>query len=654
MLLIAETTRVLKANSVTKVGRDHSYKSDPSSVHISDLKVPKKYAAITVGSRESNDNSPSPLSIRFESICTTDANGKIFKLPSRDSDPIEQEFSDKEILLKINANKSDRIRLRLKWEEVTIMPFAKKILFGGDVQQSPFPEDLEALRQQEIDIRITADPFIATHYAAPTEHVDYNLQIAVLRGIPIVTAAWLEYLAKYPDNVDHWLHSIDSGLILRSSYTLPDSRRMTFMANACVVLCTDNINLKASSRLQKWLSLLGVELLILESSTTSSTVSLVKEIEQRFGSEQKIIPFNACSGDLRCRELFGLKFNNLDDLWRAVESADEQKLKFMSVEDLPHDELLIKEEPESLRPTQRRKRRKVTKVSDTDFFLFTPNTSSPAERANELRMDFQEDLQPQQQIEQESSITGSFSIRARSPVDQQSYRAQESSNQTESNNENEAHGNEIDDNIEERKEEVEKDTRTEEPPQKKPKLAKIIPQVSLVDAIISTKQEAVRNAKQEVTDDLDGKLSDLVIVEEVNLLVRREVTSAAVELVPAYRGRKNFKLFRKAGPKPNNFTRSFIELQDDTNEVLFADLQTTLPLENAGRIKKDFEKEMDSVRGYQPELSQLFVPEDEDAFSGDDDNSFKFLEPQPANNSWAEHTHDADDDDNFTFAFSRR
>lgn len=653
---------MLRANSSTDVGRDNRYKSDPECIHIGDLKVPKKYITITIAGSSLDDLRPTELSIRFDSICTTDVNGTVYKLPSRDAASVTHTFLEKELLLKVNANKSDRIKLQLTWVDVTVMAFSKKILFQGEIQHSPLPEALLALHSKGIDIRTTTDPFGATHYLTLSEHVDYPFQIAVLRGIPVVTSKWLEYLESSPDNVDRWLFNVDGALLLQDTkhdYVYPNSKRPELFAGCSVVLCTEDDALKQTTRLAKWLSIFQVNVLLLNSSQKIGTPTLVSEIETRFGNENNLIPFNSCANDLRCRELFGAHFNSADDLWRAVVAIDASKLRRFAVDKLPRT--TVKEEPESLRLTQRRKRRKVERVSDTDFFLFTPVSSSIPKPDDSLNPRDEDAI-----VEAESSAksaTKSPSITEAEPISEilTEPPAEVPEVPTETNIAAKDHDQA------ERREDIEEETKAQEPPQKKAKRQWIVPQVSLAEAILSTKQKAEEIVKLETTNlstqDLQQDLDKLVIVEEIDLKVQRKPHTDSMEVNPDFRGRKNFKAFRKNGPKPYNLTRTYLELQDDTNEIQFADLQGMHPPEEfAGKVRKDFENEMGSVKGYQPDMSQLFVAEDES--SDNDEIGFQFLQKAGPSvskrNSYKERAsvapplHEDDDDDDFAFAFSKR
>lgn len=587
--------------------------------------MPKKYITITLGESSVSDvETKTPLSIFFESICTTTVNGVVFKLPSRDADAIVQLFEE-DLLLKVNANKSDRIQIRTRWVPVNVMPFSKKLLFEGEVQESPIPKLLRQLHNDGIDLRIL-DPLLANFYLSMAHHVDFGMQISVLRGIPVVSTKWSTFLAEHPDNIEKWLFHVPSELMLpdtKNDYVFPNVSRPQLLAGASVIICHEGSVLKQANRLYSWVSCLGCTSVSFVCLDGPFSVDSIKDLEDLY-----VI---ACSNaEDKAKSVFTeLQLNTSQILWEAVVDVNRGLLHQFNRKSPRIDSL---QEPDSLRLTQRRKRRKVERVSDTDFFLFS-QVSSSNQVADSIRAIEEVETpvpltEPQTPVEVETADVQTVDVQT---VDVQTEDVQTA---------------EVNADAEARRESIDQDTKAEEPKTKKMKVNLkpsnwIVPQVSLADAIRSTKQQATESVKQELgtgPEDFGDKFDKLVIVEEVDLTRKNRIQ---VPTDNTYRGRKNFKAFRKNGPVTLNVTRTFIELQDDTSnsEILFDDSQTMpAPL-------MDFENEMDSVKGYQPQASQLlFVGEDSDAENGD----FSFL------TNPSKQIADSDDENDFAFTFSRR
>lgn len=157
-------------------------------------------------------------------------------------------------------------------------------------------------------------------------------------------------------------------------------------------------------------------------------------------------------------------------------------------------------------------------------------------------------------------------------------------------------------------------------------------------------------------------------MEEVDFAVPRK-TKAQANVDPRYKGRPNFKAFRRRNKAAHTVTRTFLELYEDDslNEIRFTDHGST-DFEAAERIEVDFAKEMNDVKGYQPKISQLFVDEASDTEIREeredadyDDNTFSFTTRGKSTDVLIDSagSHDYNDGgdgdgDDFKFAFSRR
>lgn len=608
---------MLRHNSQLKVGRSHEYKSDPACVYIGDLKVPKKYITIKLGKSSMDDENKTPLLIRFESICTTTVNDVVFKLALREAEPFTQSFDGEELLLKVNANKSDRIKLLIRWVPLKVIAFSKKIMFEGEVQDSPLPKRLQDLHLTGIDLRTCNDPVLATHYLTMADHIDYNLQIAVSRAIPVVSPKWLDCIAESPHNTEQWLYGVLSTLLLSetiNNYVFPNSARPLLLSGCAVTICHDGPLSKQARRLDSWANFLG-----------ASTSFLCTDGLDRSVFRSKLSPaptYILGANEETIRPLLEAnQFNTSVDLWSAVVGINIGLLHQFKGSHI--------QSQDSLQLNQRRKRRKVERVSDTGFFLFSQVPSS----LPQARID--EEVDPSLDIAVVEANEIIEEATKESPILEKQASLEVLSRRTS----------------------IEEDTKEEEPKSKKAKVEIpkpslwIVPQVSLADAIRSTKQQATDTVKEElgIGDSVEEALDKMVIVETFDLSIRKS-KAADIVVDSAYKGRKNFKSFRKAGPRTTNVTRTFIELETASiGDIHFAEPILPPPARASERVTLDFEKEMDGVKGYQPQSSQLFVDENSDNEDGNDAFSFS------TRTATRQELLDISDDENeFAFAFSRK
>lgn len=665
---VQETTRALGVNSVTKVGRHNDYKSDPNCIHIGDLKVPKKYISIIVGETSSTSDAKSPISIKFESICKTTVNGELYRLVSRDDSPFTKEFTDDELLLTVNAQKTSRVRLKIRWASLNVMPFAKKIEYNGEVRESPLPGLLREMHSNGIDIRTCNDPLLATHYLTLSDHADYALKIAVLRSIPVVSTAWTDFIQRTPDVVEKWLFDPGPEFFLPNSpnnYVYPQSSRTHLLSGKSVVLCYLE-HLKHLSRLEDWMKCLGCRKI--QFFNVNDSMSSFAKLFEASTSEDKYA-FSVNGDEFISQKQLKEDLNTSQDLWSSVISSDTLHLKILRKID-KLEAITAKEEESTPRFSQRRKRRKVERVSETDFFQFHSSGMLPATQTDSLNMI---------EVPEEIVTPSESKVESIKDVDERFDGNNGKNNQQAFEPAAQTHSIEVDNDPDTDKQELHSSNKIEtkndnfsgmvndERATKRLKTTEnsnwIVPQVSLAEAVRATKEETVKSAKQDaVVDKVDGELQKLVLVEEVDLIVLSRKNQVLEEDL-RYKGRPNFKAFKKRTTTTSNVTRTYLQLFDDNslNEMRFIGA-TNSNKHAPEKILQDFEQEMDKVKGYQPVVSQLFVDEVSDqSDTGDaeyDNTGFSFL---GRNKTADNHTNDddqyddeEDDRDDFTFAFSRK
>ncbi|GEQ72014.1 hypothetical protein JCM33374_g5700 [Metschnikowia sp. JCM 33374] len=697
--LLSASHRILRLNSSTRVGRNHDYKHDPTCVYIADLKVPKTYITINIGPHTGVSDQPTCLSARFESICTTDVNGRIYKLAKKEAEPFEKTFRGDDLLFKVNANKSDRIKIRIRWVPIVVLPFSKKISFDGVVQQSPLPETISKLIDLGIDLHTTENPLHATHYVSLTDVADYNLQIAVSRAVPVVSNKWCDFLASSPDDVDSWIFSIRPDLYLPDTKgfdILPNSLRPELLRDQIALILADDVHSKQAVRLKDWLHCLSASEVIVKS--ISEVRDSKAELEARFASNSIILFHIPGAGSDEVDKLFRTT-NTVDDLWSAVLSVNIAGLQLSKpgfLEVLVSEKRPLEEFKESVPLSQRRKRRRLERVEDTNFFSFTPLSSSRNQSDSNPQSGTGTVSPASQHFEQNSNHKDNH-LQSQTEEETRSALSESGvcvSNEDESNNlsvenqikiETETQSPVEDIILSEtedltplergQKQPLEKNALQSEisesvPPKKAHKSGiSIVPEVSLADAIKSTKQQADKSIEKELSIDesVEAQLGKLLVIEEFDL--KAPSRNAPEVTQNGYHNRKNFKNFRKKGPKQNNITRTFIELVDNGNAVYFND-ECPPPADKVNdRLKNDFAAEMEDVRGFQPEPSQLFVDEASGSDGEQTDESFSFSSKRNGQNTVSRNgAHDAiandrsdaepmsedDNEDDIRFTFSRK
>lgn len=651
---------------MTKVGRHNDYKYDPSCIHIGDLKVPKTYISIAVGETTVTSDVRSPLSITFESICKTTVNGVLYRLASREDAPFTKEFKEDILTLTVNAHKTNRIQLKIKWVPVNVMVFSKKIEYNGEIQMSPLPKLLEDMHSNGTDIRICGDPISASHYLTLSDHVDYAYQIAVLRAIPMVTTVWTDFIQQSPDEVDKWLFEPGPQFLLPNTpnnYAYPDHRRTLLLSEAAVLLCYLE-HLKHLSRLEAWVKCLGCTQI--RSFNMSGSTSLLSQMHDGLTSD-KLYAFSVNGNEHECQQLFKDDFNTSKDLWSSVISSSTLNLNPLKKK-TEVDEITLEEEESTPRFSQRRKRRKVQRVSETDFFQFShPSGSLSVEDTDSLPNEV-----PDRIFAPSTSDDGKQSDKIQDNyVEKDSELSSKDTSPAILDKVIEVDNNNV--------VSISNDVNTTEkfistndngPATKRMKTAEnskwIVPQMSLAEAIRTTKEESEKTAKMEsMVDKVDGDLQKLVLVEEVDLVVSKSKNIIS-EVDLRYSGRPNFKAFRKKTPTASNVTRTYLQLFDDNllNEIRFIGDNAKSNRGALERIVQDFQKEMENVKGFQPVVSQLFVDEvdsdENDSGDAEDErgSGFSFLtRTRTADTRLSadeKYSDDEDERDEFTFAFSRK
>lgn len=530
---------------------------------------------------------------------------------------------------------------------MNVVAFSKKMSFDDELMESPLPGDLKSLYDSGTDVRLVSDPLLASHYLTLIDLNDFNLRIALLRALPVVSESWLVAIREEPQKVEDWLLDIKDEYFYSKSnnnFVFPDTNRRSLLSGINCFICHGAVS-KQVGRLQEWIRCLGCEPTLLDVDDQENVEATLRDATAPFVFHVE--------NDEKVNFLIE-RLNNIDALWNAVVNNSLSHLRPFA----PN----VKRESQvsDLRLSQRKKRRKLEKVGDTDFFLFSQKQSTPASEPEVLdHVDFNPapSARHSQLVNEEHANSkmeeNSTSEPPRTTVPSEPHEeVQIDDKDTESATQSIEASEELNKRPLDSVIEQEAKRHKAEPAKLR---EKIIPRVSLVDAVLSTKKQADDVIKKELgIDDFDEnvneKLDKLVIVEEVDLLVRKK--KDGVEARPDYKGRKNFKKFKKAGTVPKNITRTFIPLEDHDNSIHFEDYAPRKNTEGKGRLASEFEREMKEVKGYQPQESQLFVGEESDDGA---DMSFSFLTTSREPTTLAlTPDDDSDDDGDVAFAFTRK
>lgn len=530
---------------------------------------------------------------------------------------------------------------------MNVVAFSKKISYDDELMESPLPGNIRSLYDSGTDMRLVSDPLLASHYLTLIDLNDFNLRIALLRALPVVSESWLEAVREEPQKVDDWLLDIKDEYFYSKSdndFVFPDTNRSSLLSGINCFICHGTVT-KQVGRLQEWIRCLGCEPTMVGIESQETVEATLRDA---------IAPFVFHVENDEKVDFLMERLNNTDTLWNAVVNKSTSHLRQFTP--------IVKRESQmgDLRLSQRKKRRKLEKVGDTDFFLFSQKQSTPAsepEVIDHVEVNPAPPAQQSQLVNEEHATNNSEEVSPSEPPEttvpsksDQEVKSDEEDTEsaTQSIEASEENNKRPLDSI------IEQEAKRQKAEPAKPR-EKIVPRISLVDAVLSTKKQADDVVKKELgldefDENVNEKLDKLVIVEEVDLVVRKKKDKA--EARPDYKGRKNFKNFKKAGSVPKNVTRTFISLEDHDNSIHFEDYAPQRNSEVKGRLASEFEREMKEVKGYQPQESQLFVGEESDDGV---DMPFSFLttsrEPTMLT---LRPDDDSDDDGDVAFAFTRR
>lgn len=601
----------------------------------------------------------------------TRINGQKFKL-QKNQEPFTVEFTEQQ-KVDIRFKDENAIEINLEWFDFFIS--TQGILR----EDRNIAETLSKYYEIGLDIRVTDNPFKATHLLYSSNEITYNLIVSLLRAIPVVTSSWLEDFKDFDCQTnssppEKWYNFLPTPKNAHENL-LPNTRRSILLSEALVLLGNNE-----KKEMKLLIESLGGrtdsfdEAILREGITEPSNFTeLVKE-KLRTSKRGKCYLFafeDEASKELLLQiPIIFDKVNERNDLYTAVLDDSSSLLKLFEVDNKINPSP-VQNEP-SFSPRKRRKFRKIGKI---DFFNFEkvpeslpqPEATTNSATAEKPELESNKD---------DSSTTGR---KKKHQISELSASKRDIPN---------------------------KEAEESEPQRKKFRLLdkgdEILPQVSLSDALKSTKQKAVEFAVEDLglkplddkMDDLNVGLEDLAVVETVNIF-RKGGPGDSDTPKKTYDKRTNYKKFRKNKPlrnknriemhifssQENDIDEDELLLNDDVPQIeqqCQHDFKDDMPVISSEKAplhfqahgnQEDFESfSFRRTQNREPEQS-LFVPESQNSlllsqspsqekvqkmYSKPSESSARVKE-QPNAPQFDQESSESDDDDDLPkFTFRRR
>lgn len=697
----------------------------------------KQQFNVVIGESDLWELQKTPLSIEFVSRAVTKVNDVSYRI--QDGQPfILRQFTDCACLdIRLKNTKYEFTTIIIEWVPLTVVAYDHKILLDNQEQDNPLPRILPELHEKGIDLRATEDPLVATHYLTLQDNDNYYLRIALARGLPILSTYWTDYIKRLPNDIGVWIKSepVDPRFLPKAIdgeniYLVPDKRRSTLLLPYLIAMVIEEIPSKKNKKLMSFLECLGGTVMTLKTPIESGNVDtdqLTEELKSKLtaSSLESCLMVLSSQTQVRLESLntffqsFGGEVIDDKTVLECVKSVTTGNLKPVTLHNL---RIKKRESKEALasKPSQRRKRRKIEKANELDFFDFTPTQNQLLTQIEETQTQQTEQIEKSllEQIIQSGSTVQAEQIEEQTEQENHPVQPEQTiqkfseskgpSETVESHTEilTPTSGNSdpvSDENLPLGPKRT--GSPFQEPETKRIKLErrklKITPQISLVDAIKTTKKKQANIYQREFgieedeinedTESLerDNELTNLAKVETVTFELRNPNSKPVETENRNWEGRKNFKKFSKTNKVLSSFSRAYVEMKvvPINNEVTFHN-----PLEDAfsngnndnveKRLTRDFEglmSEVKEVKGVESaevedadeeeeltrgfsfsnrtlsEKASLFVPED----SQESQTIRESLKQRNANaeDDIIEDDHDGEDSDDGSkrkFAFRRR
>lgn len=627
-----------------QLGRSSEKVTSPNFVYFNQIYISKEHLQIDIKLIDKNCiyecGLKTQLLVKIQSRAITRINGEKVKL-RKDEPPFVKDYTHND-LITITFKEENAMKITIEWIPLNICRYTKQIMVGGNLDSNPLTDELLKLFDSGIDLRIAKNPFSASHYLTLSDHLSYGLKVSLLRGIPILNTDWTDFIMENEQSFESWFLKLDPSVFLPFStkdnrYLMPNKKRTTLLKKSMFVLFHDT-----KDKLSKWIGSLGgsvfkadISVYYGESEIDENLLSVIKtkvketecdkcflmeyndyEIKNYNRIEEALNDFaQSNSGNIVTEAM----------LYESVVNISINNLQSLNLE----MELKRSTSAEIVSSQPQRKRRKFKKVGITDFFDFKPPIKTETLFLEEVDKNVIED-------------------RLTHNVDSASILASLDNPKTVENNSGSrvVHTGELmnelpDKNNEESKTSLKRqvDTNTDERPKLKKrkeekKIGKFVPQISLLDAIKSTKERAKENVREKLgidekeNGDLNENLKNLAIIETFNVSRRREPVPIEASN-NSYKDRKNFKTFKKNKPLAND-KRHLIEMQpvlvgNGISNVFIENNKDKEYMQKQLKLMDDIGVVMNEVNGYKPYSISLEDDDDKDVDSFSFQTSMKPL-----------------------------
>lgn len=246
----------LHPNNLYQVGRIN----DPSEheIHLNELFISKRHMVISVGSVAlgAASDTRTPLKVTFQSKAKTVVDGRVFQLARDGSDGAAIVADDlgqdpAQSQLEFRFKSGTLLRMTLTWVGLSVgraSPAHRSVLLD--------------LFNRNIDLRIVADPALATHWLADNDGFDLGTAVALLRGAWLVGTQWAPYVLLHVDRFADWLEPRTELLmphLQRPQSLLPNGARALLLKGATMLSLWRGRG-QAQTLLNQWVECLGGEL----------------------------------------------------------------------------------------------------------------------------------------------------------------------------------------------------------------------------------------------------------------------------------------------------------------------------------------------------------------------------------------------------------
>lgn len=583
----------MKHGNTYEIGRDISDKSPEYFIHVQKLYISKTQLQINVIPTDIFETQePSTLSVKVLTRASTTINGVKHKLTSSSLSPFTIQYHEDVSM----SFKKEEERITIKWEPVSIYTVAEMDGLLGSLYDSG------------LDIRQAKVPDHANALLIDTEISPFAGSISMIYDLPIVTRDWIEYIK-----------TASGSLLGNSDITVRYLFRENYAAKRSDIFQGFVFN-SADFRggVERVIRNNGGDFVKKAYDLLDSGRSNESFRDQYFNGEQMIIYHNKPSQKVKeFAEFYGTVVVNDEELYEMVKNEDSLRLKLRKrkaeeseVTSLSETQMPTQSQIQTETQTTQRRRKRHKRARDNLAFLFPTQSeeqddgtqpsgqnksqeplklqeSQFKEPEESMEPDHKENTLPNEsekpkdvllraQVEQLSEPTTQLSSPQPMeenpitvPVEEAVKRAASSALERKTKRQkltaDEAFAP-ID--LEFNPEIVHSKKRTPKTEKVKEESTK---DLDLFDAIRITKDKAGAKVKKELgldnadiadEDSMELQLQGLAIVETVSMKLRKPNPKPADDM---YKGRKNFKTFKKNMAVKPQVTRTFVKMKDPLN-----------------------------------------------------------------------------------------